>query len=248
MLERHALVIEDQELLRGLLTKSLEQHGFSVAAVRSPQEALAALESRGPDVLVLDGRIRGIDALAWLAHVRPLLPGVPFMVLTGLGSRMGELPHALAPCTSVMLPLDGPAFAAVVNRCLAEAEAHGGASLAHGFDLELHDAIAEFGRVLTSVETLTRLGGGVPAIQTRIFTHVLRSALRRARGRGPVRVRCALSGSRMSCEVGIAQGDSPWSVEDSEFALVRKSLAALELSPDGNRLSFALVRGSAEAA
>ena len=106
MPERHALVIEDQEILRDMLSRSLEPLGYSVEAVRTLPAGDAALRVNAPDVLVLDGRIRGVDVPTWLGGVRPLLPGVPFVVLTGLGANLHELPHALGPCTSI-LPLVG---------------------------------------------------------------------------------------------------------------------------------------------
>jgi len=248
MPDRHALVIEDQELLRDLLSRSLEGLGYSVEAVRALPAADAALRVSAPDVLVVDGRIRGIDVPTWLGVVRPLLPGVPFVVLTGLGANLNELPPALGPCTSILLPLDGPTIAAAVHRFVQSTETVGGASRTYGFDLDVPESTEMLGAILARVEDLIRLGGGLPIRRRRVFLYVLRVALRLASGRGAVRVRCAFSPSQISCEVGMASGAGSWSLEDPLLQLVRSSLTGLDLSPNGERLSFSLARGVAEAA
>lgn len=248
MPDRHALVIEDQELLRDLLSRSLESLGYSVEAVRALPAADTAVRVNAPDVLVVDARMRGIDVPTWLATVRPLLPGVPLVVLTGLGANLNELPPSLGPCTSILLPLDGQTVAASVHRFVQSTESVSGASRTYGFDLDVPDTGDLLGPILARVEGLIRLGGGLPLRRQRALLHVLRIALRQARGRGAVRVRCAFSPSQISCEVGMVVGAGPWSLEDPLLQLVRGSLAGLELSPNGERLSFALGRGATEAA
>lgn len=248
MPKRHALVIEDQELLRDLLSRSLEGLGYSVEAVRALPAADAALRLNAPDVLVLDGRIRGIDVPTWLGGMRPLLPDVPFVVLTGLGANLNDLPQALGPCTAIVLPLDGPAIAAAVHRFVESTETVGGASRTYGFDLDVPESTEMLGAIVARVEALICLGGGLPIQRQRVFLHVLRVALRLARGGGAMRVRCAFSPSLISCEVGMASGAGPWSLEDPLLQLVRRSLTGLDLSPNGERLSFSLARGVAEAA
>jgi len=197
---------------------------------------------------VVDGRIRAVDVQTWLGTVRPLLPGVPFVVLTGLGANLNDLPQSLGPCISILLPLDGPTVAASVHRFVQSTETVDGAARTYGFDLDVPESTEMLGAILGRVEELIRLGGGLPIRRQRVFLHVLRVALRLARGRGAVRVRCAFSPSQISCEVGMASGAGPWSLEDPLIQLVRSSLAALDLSPNGERLSFSLARGVAEAA
>jgi CheY-like chemotaxis protein len=248
MADRHALVVQDQELLRDLLAHSLEKLGFSVHSVRTPEEAAAALAETDPDVLVMDARVPNFDAVAWLAGQRSAAPAVPFVVLTGLGSRLGVLPHTLAPCAAVVLPLDGDAFAAAVERCLREADSLGGASVAFGFDLEVPEAGGSLPRVLAHVRTLQRLGGALATPNARAYAHTLRCALDAAREHGAVRVRCSFGTSRMSCEVGVLAGAGPWSLEDARWQLLRDRLDSFELSPDGKRLTFAVSRHLAAAA
>ena len=153
-----------------------------------------------------------------------------------------------SPCTSILLPLDGPTVAASVHRFVQSTETVGGAARTYGFDLDVPESTEMLGAILARVEALIRLGGGLPIRRQHVFLHVLRVALRLARGRGAVRVRCAFSPSQISCEVGMASGVGPWSLEDPLIQLVRSSLAGLDLSPNGERLSFSLVRGIAEAA
>lgn len=242
MLERHAVLLEDQPLLRDLLKRHLEQLDFSVSAVETIEEARAALESSGTDLLVVESRANDIDMLSWLESVRLLAPGIPFVVLSGLGARTGPLPHSLAPCTSVKLPVDADQFAEAIRRSLREADDLGGASVAFGFDLEVATTVPALGSVLARSAALQSLVGGLPTRAQHAFAHALRTALRRAREAGPVRVRCALGTSRLSCEVGVTREAAPWSLEDPQFLLVRSVLTSFELSPDGRRLTFAVSR------
>lgn len=51
---RQILLVEDDDALRGLLQRHLAERGWKVAEARTVGEALAALEARRPDLLVLD--------------------------------------------------------------------------------------------------------------------------------------------------------------------------------------------------
>ena len=248
MSSSHALVLQDQPLLLDLITQSLGDSGFTVDGVTTPEEAATALATQRHDLLVVDGRVRGLDLIGCLLELRSSSPGVPFVVLTGLGTRLAALPHTLAPCATIALPLDREAFTAAITRCLNEADALAGASVAFGFDLETRDATEATARVVAHVRSLNTLAGGLPAGSMNAFLHTLRSAMRAASQRGTVRVRCSFGTSVLSCEVGMSEGGAAWSVDDSGYALVRDSLAKLECSPDGRRLSFAVTREARQAA
>ena len=72
-----ALVVDDQEEARVILTQSLSQYGAQVTAVPSGSEALAFLASkppgsRRPDVLILDIAMPEEDGYTVLKKVRAL--------------------------------------------------------------------------------------------------------------------------------------------------------------------------------
>ncbi|MGG7510748.1 response regulator transcription factor [Plantibacter sp. YIM 135249] len=81
--KRRALVVEDHPLMRALVTDTLEHAGFTVRAVGTSPEALAAFASFDPDVLITDidlgVRPNGIE-LAHLVHADG--PDVAIVVLS----------------------------------------------------------------------------------------------------------------------------------------------------------------------
>jgi PAS domain S-box-containing protein len=66
------LVVEDEADARQLLAVALERHGAEVIAVSSAQEALAAIESATPDVIISDIGMPREDGYALIRKVRAL--------------------------------------------------------------------------------------------------------------------------------------------------------------------------------
>jgi CheY-like chemotaxis protein len=85
------LLVEDDEDSRDITRLALEAHGAVLVAVSSGREAVAALESETPDVVVSDISMPGEDGNALLRKVRglPLTRGgrIPAIALTALDSR-----------------------------------------------------------------------------------------------------------------------------------------------------------------
>lgn len=93
--EATALVVEDEELARLIITDYLREGGFAVLQSADAEQALAVLEQRG-DVravvldVVMPGAMDGI-ALAHLIHER--WPGIGLLVMSGKGvPKMVQLP------------------------------------------------------------------------------------------------------------------------------------------------------------
>ena len=80
------LVVDDEAGVRGSLVGILGDEGYATEAVESGEAALAALESRRYDLLLLDVWLPGMDGLEVLARVRTLDPEVPVVVISGHGS------------------------------------------------------------------------------------------------------------------------------------------------------------------
>ena len=69
MAER-VLVVDDDALVRRMLTRSLAAEGFEVEHVADGGAALAAAESSAPDLVVLDVTMPGLDGLAVCRRLR----------------------------------------------------------------------------------------------------------------------------------------------------------------------------------
>jgi CheY-like chemotaxis protein len=80
------LLVEDEDLVREVLSDGLEESGLSVVAVPSAETALsvAAEEEPPPAVLVTDVNLGpGMDGLALADQAHHVWPGVAVVVMTG---------------------------------------------------------------------------------------------------------------------------------------------------------------------
>lgn len=84
------LIVDDDKAVRLSLSVSLRHSGYEVMAVEGPDEALAAVRVRCPDLVIMDmnfgGGTDGADGLALLQRVKVLCPGVPVILITAWGS------------------------------------------------------------------------------------------------------------------------------------------------------------------
>ena len=76
------LVIDDDDALRQSLTEALSEEGYSVRAVASATAALAQLKEIGPDVVLSDVRMPGLDGLELLRVLRDRAPDVQVVLMT----------------------------------------------------------------------------------------------------------------------------------------------------------------------
>jgi len=76
------LVVDDDLGVRRMLERSLGAEGFDVDAAADGGAALAAVERRAPDVVVLDVAMPGLDGLAVARRLRAKGLSVPIILLT----------------------------------------------------------------------------------------------------------------------------------------------------------------------
>jgi DNA-binding response OmpR family regulator len=78
----HILIVDDEPSIVAVVRQRLEREGFSVRAVASGEEALAALEADPADLVVLDVMLPGIDGFEVLRRLRSADCPVPVVMLT----------------------------------------------------------------------------------------------------------------------------------------------------------------------
>ena len=102
-----ALVCEDDAAIRTLLLTLLGRQGFEVDNAANGHEALAALEERDYDLVVLDlmmPKSSGYDVLSELAETRPaILSRIVILTAAALAGR-GDFPYKVAAV--VIKPFD----------------------------------------------------------------------------------------------------------------------------------------------
>jgi two-component system, OmpR family, response regulator len=82
MAEATVLVVDDEEFIRDLVTSSLRLAGFTARAVPDGSQALAAIATDTPDLVVLDVRMPGIDGFEVCRTLRADGNDVPIIFLT----------------------------------------------------------------------------------------------------------------------------------------------------------------------
>ena len=83
------LVVEDDSYIRQLTIQVLEDEGYAVMAARNGAEALEAVRSTAPELILLDLMMPVLDGVAFLEKCRQL-PGcrdVPIVVMSAAGMR-----------------------------------------------------------------------------------------------------------------------------------------------------------------
>jgi two-component system, NtrC family, response regulator HydG len=84
--EPELLIIEDDDVTRGLLVTLLSDRGYAVTPVRTGEEGLQALERRGFDVVLLDLNLPGKSGLEVLSAAVSLPTGAHFIMMTAFSS------------------------------------------------------------------------------------------------------------------------------------------------------------------
>ena len=83
------LVVDDEAAIQRALDRMLAHHGFAAVAAASIREAVAVVESRSLEAVILDLGLKdaesGIDFLAWLRQ-QPSHDRTPVLILTGQAS------------------------------------------------------------------------------------------------------------------------------------------------------------------
>jgi CheY-like chemotaxis protein len=115
------LVVEDNETNQLLTLAVLQRDGYDVMIAGSSEEALTKLESRTPDVILMDLQLPGQDGLSLTRALKadPALAGIPVVAMTA-HAMMGDAEEALAAgCAGyIAKPIDTRTLGEQVRRYL----------------------------------------------------------------------------------------------------------------------------------
>ena len=83
------LVVEDEADIRELVSYNLTKAGYQVTGVVTGEEALAAVETDPPDLVVLDLMLPGMDGLTVCRRLKkdPKTASIPIVMLTAKGEE-----------------------------------------------------------------------------------------------------------------------------------------------------------------
>jgi CheY-like chemotaxis protein len=116
---RRVLLVDDDSMVLGILTRILGRAGYRVASHGDPVAALAALEASpdGFDLLMTDRAMPGLSGPEVAARAWGLNPGLPVMLLTG-ADQPADLESSRFSAV-VVKPVDSRTLLRVVERVLA---------------------------------------------------------------------------------------------------------------------------------
>ena len=78
------LVVEDEFLIRCMLSEELRDVGYQVIEACDATEALSVLKTVQPDLIISDVRMPGpLDGMGLLALVRETMPSLPVIIISG---------------------------------------------------------------------------------------------------------------------------------------------------------------------
>lgn len=86
------LVVDDEDGIRSVIGMYLAEEGHEVIEATSGEDAIAALRTERPHLVILDMRMPGIDGWGVAHAIRKFAPEVPFILATAVhdGARQAQ--------------------------------------------------------------------------------------------------------------------------------------------------------------
>ncbi len=123
--QRHAadppiLLVEDKDSLRAMLRHALEAQGHTVIEARDQREAVAALQTAYPAVVLSDLRLPDGDGFGVLRAAKELDPELPVVLMTAFGSILDAVAAMKEGALDFLAkPVDLDHLQLIVERALA---------------------------------------------------------------------------------------------------------------------------------
>ncbi|MFA6958868.1 MAG: sigma-54 dependent transcriptional regulator [Thermoanaerobaculia bacterium] len=85
------LIIDDEEVLRDVMSAVLRREGFDVALAATAEEGLAIVESDDIDLVILDIMLPGMDGHEALRNIKEMNASLPVIIVTAYSSIDGAI-------------------------------------------------------------------------------------------------------------------------------------------------------------
>ena len=120
MVVRKILVVDDERDICDFVKNFFGERGYEVLTAASGDEALALAKSESPELVLLDVRMKGMDGIAALKHIKDHDRNMKVIMVTALDDqeRMDEAKR-LGACDYITKPLALDYLEQAVERNLA---------------------------------------------------------------------------------------------------------------------------------
>jgi two-component system response regulator (stage 0 sporulation protein F) len=100
------LVVDDENDICDFVKTFFKDRGFHVFTALSGEDALATIKKDRPDMVLLDIKMKGMDGLAALKHIKELDKSIKIIMVTALEDqdKMHEA-YKLGACDYIIKPL-----------------------------------------------------------------------------------------------------------------------------------------------
>src|SRR5277367_3659646 len=116
------LIVDDEANARAALSEILRDEGYATETAADGFKALGKLEEFGPDVILTDLKMPGLDGIAFMEKAKAASPGAVFVVMTAFGTISSAVDAIKKGAENYLLkPLDPEALGAVVERAMEKA-------------------------------------------------------------------------------------------------------------------------------
>jgi DNA-binding NtrC family response regulator len=103
---KRVLVVDNEEMVRHLLTEQLEQHEFVVVAVADGLKALGELQRRRFDAIITDMQMPHLNGLDLLRQSHLAWPDLPVILMSGHHEDIAGLAMARGAYACLPKPVD----------------------------------------------------------------------------------------------------------------------------------------------
>lgn len=100
------LVVDDEHDICDFVRSFFQERGYSVLTASSGEDALVVIKAERPDLVLLDIKMKGMDGIAALKHIRDIDKKVKVVMVTALEEqeKMDEACR-LGACEYITKPL-----------------------------------------------------------------------------------------------------------------------------------------------
>jgi len=120
---RHALVIDDDAVFRGVIERILVASGYTVALAEDGRHALRKAQEQKPDIVITDILMPEMEGVETIFRLREVDPDVPILAISGgwpdQQASLLKLVGRLGATETLPKPFRAKELLAAIEKCFA---------------------------------------------------------------------------------------------------------------------------------